>query len=84
MTHAENAIINRMSQQKPSARPSVIEKAEVILRENLVVKANGEYLLSENGRWNRVNLSDVMRAANTRLKNLGSPQITLNPRWEVK
>jgi hypothetical protein len=81
MTHAENAILSKIPPLPP--RPSVIAIAKGVLGDNLTIEHRGRYLLWRMGRWCPVNLDDVMRATNCRLKAEGRAQIELNPMWLV-
>ena len=81
MTHTENALLSKIPPLPP--RPSVIAIAKGVLQDDLSIEHGGCYELWYGGRWNRVNLDAVMRAANYRLKAEGRPQITLNPAWTV-
>jgi hypothetical protein len=81
MTRTEDALIDLIPVRP--AQPSVITIAKKVLDQNLSIGTQGRYLLWRNGRWNAVNLDDVMRATNRRLKDSGRPQILLNPAWEA-
>ena len=85
MTHVENALLTKIA-PRPAAehpRPSVLSIARKVLWDTLEIEPNGKYMLWRNGRWCQVNLDEVMRAVNQRLKSQGNPQILLNPGWSA-
>jgi len=86
-TSYEEALIGRCANDdKRPPRPSVIEIARnVIGRENLRFEVNGAYYVWEMGAWRGpLKLDALMRAANSRLRAQGRPQISINPSWLIK
>lgn len=82
--NTSTAYIKENGQPPHKGRPSVLQLAQNALQSDLRIDNDGSYHLYRRGRWARVNLADVMKAANTVLAEQGFPQIDRNPDWVVK
>lgn len=82
----EKAIFDRHANDdtQPLNRNKLKEAEAVIGIDNIRREPDGKYRIWHMGRYGgKLGKDDLIREANVRLKALGKPQITGDPRWRV-